>query len=85
MPRASKPIVKRNAIFVKEKRDGQTVYVQRPYDIVELVWGDANPNPTYIQPHFNSLSKTLRSVVYDDMRFYDIAPEWDLIGRGSDL
>ena len=84
MARSAEPIVKRYGVYVKERKDGKPVFVQRPYDVVELVWGDANPNPTYLQPHFNTLSKSLRSRVYDDVRFYDAPPPWDLVG-GSDL
>jgi hypothetical protein len=85
MARTGTPIVTRNAVYVKERKDGKDVFVQRPYDLVELNWGDANPNPTYIQPHGYTLSKSLRSRVYDDVRYYDAPPVWDLSGGGSGL
>jgi hypothetical protein len=85
MARTAQAIVKRNAIFVKEMKDGHQVYVRRPYDLVEYNWGEEGIK-TYLQPHFGQpQSKTLRSEVYDDVRFYSTPPDWDLIGRGSDL
>lgn len=86
MARTDLAIVKRNAIFVKEKKDGRYVYVRRPFDIVEYNWGDTSANRTYIQPHFNStFTRSVRSPVYDDIRIYDAPPDFDLCGRGSGL
>jgi len=86
MARTATAIVKRNAIFVKERKDGREVYVRRPYDLVEYNWGDASANRAYLQPHFGvTQSKSVRSEVYDDIRIFDTPPDWDLIGRGSDL
>lgn len=86
MARTDKAIVKRNAIFVKERKNGRDVYVRRPYDLVEYNWGDTTANATYLQPHYgHTQSRETRSEVYDDVRFLSEPPPWDLIGRGSDL
>lgn len=85
MARTEKAIVKRSAIFVIEMKDGKKVYVRRPYDLVEYNWGDTSANRAYLQPCFGRRSAEEKSEVYDDVRFFDRAPDWDLIGRGSDL
>ena len=83
MARTNQAVVKRNAVFVKEKRDGKDVYVRRPYDLVEYNWGEVSANRAYLQPHFGTTSRAVRSVIYDDIRIYDSPPDWDLCGRGS--
>ncbi len=32
---ANKAIIKRSAVFLKQKRNGQDVYIREPYDVVE--------------------------------------------------
>jgi hypothetical protein len=85
MARTALPIVKQVAVFVKERKDGQPVFVRRPYDIVELNWGDGTGPNTYMRPAFGRRSVQEKSEVYHDVRFYDRAPDWDLCGGGSDL
>ena len=80
MARRDQAIVKRFAIFVKDWRGGSYVYRHRPYDVVEYDWGEGE-RKTYLQPHFgHTRSRTLSEEVYDDVRFYSSAPEWDLTG-----
>lgn len=79
MARTAQAIVKRNAIFVKEMKNGKAVFVRRPYDLVEYNWGDTTANATYLQPHYgHTQSRTERAEVYDDIRFYDTPPLWDI-------
>ena len=47
--------VRTYAIFVKRERVApsgrrETIYVRRPYNIVEYDWNDGNPVKTYLQP-----------------------------------
>ena len=92
------------AIFVKRERvvypsgRRETLYVRRPYNIVEYDWNDGNPVKTYIQPNGRrSLGLDARAVnsdlgsayfneVYDDIRVYDTPPSFDTVyGSGQNL
>lgn len=85
MARTALPIVSQVAVFVKERKDGRDVFVRRPYDLVELNWGDGTGPNTYLRPSFGRRSREEKSEVYADVRFFDTPPKWDLIGGGSDL
>ncbi len=79
MARTAQATIKRFAIFVKERRQGKDVFVFRPYDVVELNDGDG-PAKTYLQPHCHRIrSASEDEVLYDDVRTYNQAPEWDLM------
>lgn len=70
--------VKRTAVYVKEKIDGVDVFVHRPYDIVEYDYGTGSRD-TYLLPHFGKTqSETGVTEVYDDIRVFKTAPDWDL-------
>jgi len=58
MARTVQAKVRTFAIFVKELRNDRStvpnkrssVYIRRPYNIVEYDWSDGNPVKTYLQP-----------------------------------
>ena len=80
MARYAQAKIRRIAIFVKDWRGGSYAYDHRPYDVVEYDWGEGE-RKTYLQPHFGrSRSGTVATEMYDDVRFYTTAPEWDLSG-----
>jgi|SRR3990167_813897 len=71
------------------------VFVRRPYDIVEYDWSDGRAKQTYIQPNGSSRPTTTLTAstpiygkrtqaqaeeVYDDLKIFDKAPDWDKFG-----
>lgn len=74
--RTAQAVVKRSAVFVRERRAGKDTFIRRPYDIVEYFWGNAAP-VTYLQPH--SGREGTIEYVYDDIRTYSVTPDWDVI------
>ena len=82
--------IRRYAVFVKELRNDRTnakqkstVYVRRPYNIVDYDWNDGNGHKTYIEPTGGRpRARSEREEVYDDVKIFDTPPDWDKVGRG---
>lgn len=87
--RTAQAKIRRYAVFVKELRNDRTtakqkstVYIRRPFNIVEYDWSDGNPKKTYLEPT-GGRSKARSEVeeVYDDLKIFDTPPDWDKFGR----
>jgi hypothetical protein len=82
MARRDQAIVKRYAVFVKQRRDGHDYFIRRPYDSVEYNWGDGDVK-TYLQLRIGSgFSRSVNEEGYDDVRIYSTPPAWDIINHG---
>ena len=91
MARTDQAKIRRFAVFVKELRNDRitgtpqktTVYVRRPYNIVEYDWSDGRGKQTFQEPVGDRpRSRSESEEVYDDLKIFENPPDWDRIGRG---
>ena len=90
MARTDQAKIRRFAVFVKELRNDRTragqastVYLRRPYNIVEYDWNDGAPK-TYVEPtggRTRAMAETQE--VYDEVRIFDTPPAYDTVYGGS--
>lgn len=74
--RSTQAKVKRYAVYVRRIVTGAEQLVRRSYDVVEYNWGNGEIK-FYLQPIHRGISPTLDEDVYDGIRIYDKAPDWD--------
>jgi len=83
--------IRRFAVFVKELRNNRTtalgqkstVFIRRPYNIVEYDWSDGRQLQTYVEPIGDRpRSRSETDEVYDDLKIFETPPDWDKVGRG---
>jgi len=91
MARTVEAKIRRYAVFVKERRNDRTnagqastVYLRRPYNIVEYDWNDGNPFKTYVEPtggRTRAMSEAQE--VYDEVKIFENPPTYDSVYGGS--
>lgn len=63
------------AVYIRRSVGGRVVYVQEPYNIVSIDYGDGSPIQTYVEPHCGvTRSPSEREERYDEVRIYDNPP-----------